>query len=248
MNPDVDPGSTDVSKHDKERKLKEQLIKELGSQPTKELKQEVMKFIDAWRLTVIQRVGSVVNSKEEAAEQLHQAPAPEGAVHSASDTKIDPAESERPKTPRSTADETLKSRFPPVDTPLANLEDKKKILILHSTLLLLLSLEHYTALSRVLLLYMTSSFHLPVTVLTEDEEKVAKGLLEAAKHMSGESETQKKAEENKTARKWKVGLASVAGAAVIGVTGGLAAPLVAAGVGSVMGGLGLGATAAAATR
>lgn len=42
------------------------------------------------------------------------------------------------------------------------------------------------------------------------------------------------------ARWWKVGLASVASATVIGVTGGLAA-----GVGSAMGGLGLGATAAA---
>ena len=63
--------------------------------------------------------------------------------------------------------------------------------------------------------------------------------------MSGEAETKKKVEENKDSRKWKVGLASVAGAALIGVTGGLAAPLVAAGVGSVMGGIGLGATAAA---
>ncbi|KAK5057161.1 hypothetical protein LTR16_010548, partial [Cryomyces antarcticus] len=63
--------------------------------------------------------------------------------------------------------------------------------------------------------------------------------------MSAEEETKKKAEENAGSRKWKVGLASVAGAAIIGVTGGLAAPLLAAGVGSVMGGLGLGATAAA---
>ena len=59
------------------------------------------------------------------------------------------------------------------------------------------------------------------------------------------AETKKAAEASQTARKWKVGLASVAGAALIGVTGGLAAPLLAAGVGSVMGGLGLGATAAA---
>lgn len=245
MNPDIDPGTTDVAKHDKERKLKEQLTKELGSHQTKELKQEALKFMDAWRLTVIQRVGSIVNSKEDAVEHLHKASVPAGAVHSPPDTKVDSVPSDPTKTPKSAADETLKSHFPPVETPLASLEAKKKILILHSTLLLLLSLEHYTALSRVLLLYMTSSFHLPLTVLTEDEEKVAKGLLEAARHMSGESETQKKAEENKTSRKWKVGLASVAGAAVIGVTGGLAAPLVAAGVGSVMGGLGLGATAAA---
>ena len=47
-----------------------------------------------------------------------------------------------------------------------------------------------------------------------------------------------KADDNQSSRKWKVGLASVAGAALIGVTGGLAAPLVAAGIGSVMGGLG----------
>lgn len=38
---------------------------------------------------------------------------------------------------------------------------------------------------------------------------------------------------------------SQAGAALIGVTGGLAAPLVAGAIGTVMGGLGLGATAAA---
>ena len=245
MNPDVDPGTTDVAKHDKERKLKEQLSKELSAPQTKELKQAVLKFIDSWRLTVIQRVGSIVNSKEEASMHLDKAKAPSGTTHAPADTKINPTPSEPPKTSKHAADEALRRHFPPIATPLDGLEESKKILILHSTLLLLLSLEHYTALSRVLLLYMTSSFHLSLTVLTEDEEKVAKGLLEAAKHMSGESETQKKAEENKTSRKWKVGLASVAGAAVIGVTGGLAAPLVAAGVGSVMGGLGLGATAAA---
>ena len=46
------------------------------------------------------------------------------------------------------------------------------------------------------------------------------------------------------ARRWKIGLASVAGAAVIGVTSELAVPLLTVGVGSAMGGLGLGATAA----
>jgi len=245
MNPEIDPGTTDVAEHDKERKLREQLNKELSASQTRETKQAALKFIDTWRLTVIQRVGSIVNSKEEASKHLDQAKAPRGTEHAPPDSKIDPVSSDVSSPPKHAADEKLRRHFPPVATPLAQLEESKKILILHSTLLLLLSLEHYTALSRVLLLYMTSSFHLSLTVLTEDEEKVAKGLLEAAKHMSGESETQKKAEENKSSRKWKVGLASVAGAAVIGVTGGLAAPLVAAGVGSVMGGLGLGATAAA---
>lgn len=63
--------------------------------------------------------------------------------------------------------------------------------------------------------------------------------------MSGSEETQKRSDDNKVARRWKVGLAGVAGAAVIGVTGGLAAPLVAGAIGTIMGGLGLGATTAA---
>jgi hypothetical protein len=78
--------------------------------------------------------------------------------------------------------------------------------------------------SRVLLLHISSSLHLPLHILAEDEVKVAQGLLEAAKHMSGTEETHKRTEENKVARRWKVGLAGVAGAAIIGVTGGLAAP------------------------
>jgi hypothetical protein len=112
-------------------------------------------------------------------------------------------------------------------------------------LLLLLSLEHYVAHSRVLLLHISSSLHLPLHILAEDEVKVAQGLLEAAKHMSGTDEAEKRTEENKVARRWKVGLAGVAGAAIIGVTGGLAAPLVAGAIGTIMGGLGLGATTAA---
>lgn len=63
--------------------------------------------------------------------------------------------------------------------------------------------------------------------------------------MSAGVEAAKRSEESQVSRRWKVGLAGVAGAVLIGVTGGLAAPLVAGAIGSVMGGLGLGATAAA---
>lgn len=117
--------------------------------------------------------------------------------------------------------------YPPTSTSLYSLRKDKRILVLHSMLLLLLSLENYTAHSRILLLHIASSLHLPLHVLSEQEVIVAQGLLEAAKQMSGNEETQKRSEENKTARRWKVGLAGVAGAAIIGVTGGLAAPLVA---------------------
>ncbi|KAL1881978.1 hypothetical protein VTK73DRAFT_3307 [Phialemonium thermophilum] len=112
-------------------------------------------------------------------------------------------------------------------------------------LLLLLSLEHYSAYSRVLLLHMASSLHIPLHVLAEDEVRVAKSLSESVKNISGDEVARKQNEENKSSRKWKVGLATVAGAAVVGITGGLAAPLVAAGIGTVLGGIGMGGTAAA---
>ena len=242
MNVSIDPGTADVSKMDAEKKLKEQREKELSAPAMKELKQATLKFFDEWRTKMIVRVGEVVNSKEEASSQMKQANPPESVIHAPADTKVDTND---PTKSEASPDKALTKFYPPIDSPLASLDEKSKILIIHSMLLLLLSLEHYIGPSRVLLLHLTSSLKLPLEVVTEDEEKIAKGLLEAAKQLSGEEESKKKAEENKDTRKWKVGLASVAGAALIGVTGGLAAPLVAAGVGSVMGGLGLGATAAA---
>lgn len=239
MNPNVDPATVDVGHFDRERKLKEQREKELSAPKMKELKTAAIQFLDDWRDGVLQRVGEVVNSKETAEHQKGQAKGVH-SVHGPKDKKIDPNAQGGED-----VSSALHELYPPISTPLASLEEEKRILILHSMLLLLLSLEHYIATSRILLLYLTSSLKLSIDVLTQDEETVAKGLLEAAKHMSGDEVTQKKAEENKNSRKWKVGLASVAGAAIIGVTGGLAAPLLAAGVGSMMGGLGLGATAAA---
>jgi hypothetical protein len=58
--------------------------------------------------------------------------------------------------------------------------------------------------------------------------------------MDAEATAKKQASNDAASRKWKVGLAAVGGAVLIGVTGGLAAPLLAAGLGTVMSGLGLG--------
>lgn len=245
MNPNIDPATVDVEQFDRERKLLAQREKELSAPRMRELKGAALGFFDAWREGVVRRVGEVVNSAETAERQRAEAKSEmvAGAVHEPTDKKIDA--SGPGKGGGQSAASALHELYPPIATSLAALEEEKRVLVLHSMLLLLLSLEHYVAPSRILLLYLTSSLRLGVEVLAEDERKVARGLLEAAKHMSGDEETLKKAEENKSARKWKVGLASVAGAAIIGVTGGLAAPLLAAGVGSVMGGLGLGATAAA---
>ncbi|KAK3983823.1 hypothetical protein QBC44DRAFT_254268 [Cladorrhinum sp. PSN332] len=135
--------------------------------------------------------------------------------------------------------------YPPTPTSLISLPVDKRCLLLHAILLLLLSLEHYGAYTRVLLLNLASSLRLPLRILTEDEVRVAKAFSNATKGISME-ELMKKAEESKASRRTKLGLAGATGAAAIGGSGGLPAALLAAGVGTVSGvGIALGSVAAA---
>jgi len=238
----------DVEKEDKLKKDKEARIedakKELARPEVQELKKEMLRYFDEWRGRVIIRVGEVVNSREEAKEQ---------SKHVAEKDVERVQRSETGMTSLGSLDEdgenvdtVFKELYPRVPTDLGKLDQEKRALVLHSLVLIVLSLESYSAHSRILLLHLTSSLGLKLSALKKDEETVARGLLEAAsQQLNADAETKKAAESSSAARKWKVGLAGVAGAALIGVTGGLAAPLLAAGIGSVMGGLGLGATAAA---
>ncbi|KAK4228954.1 hypothetical protein QBC38DRAFT_132389 [Podospora fimiseda] len=135
--------------------------------------------------------------------------------------------------------------YPPVTTSLTSLPTDKRCLLLHAMVLLMLSLEHYGAYTRVLLLHLTSSLRLPLRILTEDEVRVAKAFSNATKGISME-ELMKKAEESKASRRTKLGLAGATGAAAIGGSGGLPAALLAAGVGTIPGSsVGLGSVAAA---
>ncbi|KJY00160.1 DUF726-domain-containing protein [Zymoseptoria brevis] len=229
---------------DKEKLSRElaQREKELSASHMQELKEAALKHFDEWRSNVIQRVGEVVNSREEAQEQKANATSKKEPSEPAGSPPIkfrlgfNYDEGVR---------KAMEALYPPMPNLLSQLPEAQRALILHSVLLLLLSLEHYRAESRVLLLRLTTSLGLSPDFLGENESKVARVLLTAAENMNADDETKKKAEENQGSRKWKVGIATVAGAALIGVTGGLAAPLLAAGVGSVMGGLGLGTTVAA---
>ncbi|KAL3421902.1 hypothetical protein PVAG01_06058 [Phlyctema vagabunda] len=245
---DKNPNIEDAEPHEETeeekttRKMREQREKELSAPKMLELRNDALAFFEKWQESVISRLGQVVNkSKEVADEQIEK-----------STTQTTPETAPPPdkkiigsKTNIEDADAALIELYPPTSTSLYSLPREKREMLLNAMLLLLLGLENYIAHSRVLLLHISSSLHLPLHILTENEVKIAQTLLEAAKHMSGDEETQKRGDENKTARRWKVGLAGVAGAAVIGITGGLAAPLVAGAIGTIMGGVGLGATAAA---
>ncbi|KAL7908692.1 DUF726 domain-containing protein [Trichoderma velutinum] len=144
----------------------------------------------------------------------------------------------------------LQSAYKPIPTRLITIPVEDREEALACVLLLLLSTGKYSAHSRALVLYLTSSFGLSQTFLNKAEAEIAMSLMESStanndqkEAMSADAEAAKRRQQNKVSRFWKVGLASVAGAAVIGVTGGLAAPLVAGAIGSVLGGVGLGGVA-----
>ena len=207
---------------------------------SKALKTAALEFFDAWAESVILRIGEVVNSRD------HQET--EKNSHHASQ----PAESSipefRPSTRDKSVDQTLHNIYPAIPSTLSQLTHLERAAILNAILLLLLSLESYRAHSRTLLIRFCISLDISVAELNQMEKDTAIGLLKIAgapSSMDASESTTKAQKSTSNARKWKVGAAGVAGAALIGITGGLAAPLIAAGVGTLMGGLGLGATAAA---
>ncbi|KAK1254948.1 hypothetical protein MKX08_008943 [Trichoderma sp. CBMAI-0020] len=144
----------------------------------------------------------------------------------------------------------LQSAYKPIPTRLTTIPIEDREEALSCVLLLLLSTGVYSAHSRTLVLYLASSLGISSTFLNKEESEIAMSLMEsstankdAKEAMSADAEAAKRKQQNKVSRFWKVGLASVAGAAVIGVTGGLAAPLVAGAIGGVLGGVGLGGVA-----
>lgn len=249
-NSKLDLSKVDAGELDKERNQAEKRIKELSEEEMQTLKKAALGFFDKWRDGVLGRVGEVVNSRQEATKQGEEkeGQSVEQKSPDTSTKKVEPEDIKakvEKKAEEGNVAKALAAVYPPIKTPLLDLKEEQRKLVIHSVMLLLLSLEHYAAHSRVLLLYLATSLHINVDFLAEDESIVARGLLKAAESLNADDERKKKAEENSNSRKWKVGLATVAGAAVIGLTGGLAAPLVAAGLGTVMGGLGLAETAAA---
>ncbi|KAK7998363.1 kinase-like domain-containing protein [Apiospora arundinis] len=231
------------------QKRREQLTKALAKEEFVALKKASIAHFDQWRENVLERVGGVVNQKADDDDpDMKKAKKVEEHRRNDNDQQQKPMTT-KTGTAAALQDDSglvdLQKLYPPQPTPLRDLDDARRVLVLHSLLLLFLSLETYQAESRVLMLRLASALAVPPRVLAEDEGTVAKGLLEAAKHMSADEQKNDRADKNSTARKWKVGLGAAAGAVLIGVTGGLAAPLLAAGVGTVMGGLGLGATATA---
>ncbi|AEO71629.1 uncharacterized protein THITE_2058773 [Thermothielavioides terrestris NRRL 8126] len=221
-----------------------------GAPRLQELKKDVLQHFRKWQTAVHRRIGEISVKKGPEAQPRQFGQSPFGPKRRPSPNKrgklsgpkVPPAQ-----VPTVEADPVLAQVYPPTPTTLSSLGVEKRCLLLHCLLLLLLSLEHYNAHTRVLLLNLASSLQLPARILAEEEIRVGGALSQVAKTLPPDLLTQKKTEDGKPARKWKAALASMANAAVGGAGGSLAEPLMAAGIGSLPGtaaGAGIPATAA----
>ncbi|KAK7430531.1 hypothetical protein QQZ08_002823 [Neonectria magnoliae] len=139
----------------------------------------------------------------------------------------------------SNLDRELARQYPPVPTTLWSLPLEKRLTLLHTSHLLLLSLQEYSSNTRILLLNLTSSLNLSWKMFQEEETRIAQGLGQVALRPSA---LDPKQDENKGPRKPKSGHAN---GAVPVPPGKLAAELLAVGIGTAHGGHGLGPTVAA---
>lgn len=217
---------------------------ELGNSQLQGLKRASVMYFDAWRGKVLKRVCEVLGVRAESvrgARKTRQQEIASAEAERESSDLLSWAQGEDVAASRSEDVDSNppKKRFPAIPTKLTELEKEKRSLLLNCVVLLLLSLESYPAHSRVLLQHLCASLQLPPSTLSTQESIVASTLLAAATQLS---EVEKRKTDD-SARKWKVGLATVAGAGLLAVTGGLAAPLLAAGIGTVLGGIGLAGTA-----
>lgn len=138
-----------------------------------------------------------------------------------------------PRTPSNHADRDLARQFPPIPTSLWTLPTEKRQLLLHVALLLVLSLQEYSAFSRLLLLNLTSSLNLPRKLFQEEETRIAQGLSQLAVDAANE-QAMESSEEHKGQKRPKAGAPGYSSSAYR-----VGAPLIAVGVGSIHRGYGL---------
>ncbi|KAJ8370994.1 hypothetical protein SKAU_G00110220 [Synaphobranchus kaupii] len=105
----------------------------------------------------------------------------------------------------------------------------------------------YDARARVLIRHVSCLLRVSPQQLEEFEETLGERLIEGGEESEEESSRRRRKERGRKLRRYLlIGLATVGGGTVIGVTGGLAAPLVAAGAGAVLGAGGAAALGSAA--
>ncbi|KAH6610190.1 hypothetical protein Trco_000210 [Trichoderma cornu-damae] len=219
--------------YDKTLEVIEKEEKESMTPQLRELKKEALIFFRKWQTTVLQRVRDIA---------VNDLPAPQGNVRGRGrgfrgGPRGRAGGGRGPPRAPIYADRDLAARFPPIPNALWTLDLEKRRLLLHVVLLILLSMQEYTANSRQLFLSLATSLNVPPWAYQEEEQRLARGLAKTALDLSPEDAANQKNEEVKSSRRWKLGQGSS--------TGKLSAPLTAVGIGTAHGGLGLSPPAAA---
>ncbi|KAK0122155.1 hypothetical protein ONS95_010416 [Cadophora gregata] len=244
--------SLDPEAEARQRRLEARLERSLSTPKLQELQKNALFYFDTWAAEVRGQFRKICDGPDDPRSEQRRRdwmaarnPAPPPYSAESSDVKDVAAEvlAEAREMQEAKDVSLLQSLYHPIPTRLNTISKEDRTCVVSGLVLLLLSLGHYSAHSRVLLCHITSAFALPLSVLTKEETEIAQTLLLASKTLTADAETKKRQAENASSRRWKVGLASVAGAAVIGITGGLAAPIVAGAIGGIMGGVGLGGVA-----
>ncbi|KAK6851460.1 hypothetical protein PG995_012582 [Apiospora arundinis] len=147
------------------QKRREQLTKALAKEEFVALKKASIAHFDQWRENVLERVGGVVNQKADDDDpDMKKAKKVEEHRRNDNDQQQKPMTT---KTGTATASQDdnglvdLQKLYPPQPTPLRDLDDAHRVLVLHSLLLLFLGLETYQAESRVLMLRLASALAVP---------------------------------------------------------------------------------------
>lgn len=206
-----------------QKRLESRLEKNLSSPQLRELKKAALKYFDDWHDEVIVGVGKLINSaddprmdqkRREWLAARNPPPPPYTSVSSDTDSKTPAmvADAEAKEVEEAETISMLQHVYHPIPTRLNTISKEDRVCVVSCMVLLLLSLGHYSAHSRVLLCYLTSALAMPLNVLSKEETEIARTLLLASKALSADMEAQKRRDENATSRRWKVGLAAVGGA------------------------------------
>lgn len=171
----------------------------------------------------------IIRSKQDVTPEIDESSS-QGRDHATSDAAQDWTE----------AVKTLQAIYYPISTSLSTVPVEDRIEVISAILLVCLSTGDYSSYSRALITYLTSALELPLSLLNQEEKEIAKTMIKASSKVDkaqeggtvpAEAEPQAQVKQNRASRFWTVGLASAAGVTIIGVTGGLAAPVIAGAVG-----------------
>jgi MFS family permease len=246
---DLSPSSSEI---ERQKRLESRLDGSLPTQKMNALERDALRYFDRWSDQVRVELRKITDGpddrgfaqrREDWRAHRNSPPPPYTPTANPPNKLGQEASTDNSNITEAKDVSMTQSLYHPITTRFTTISKDDKVHVISCMVLLLLSLGHYSAHSRTLLCILTSSFALPISVLITEETEISRTLLLASKTMTADVETRKRAQENQTSRRWKVGLASVAGAALIGVTGGIAAPVVAGAIGGLMGGIGLGGVA-----